>query len=80
MSTAISCRDGGNARPIIEKFAVCREFEAETSPYPTAPTTNQVVASGRLGLELVELRPRAGDHARQIRGQHHHVEAALHRP
>ena len=29
--------------------------------------------------ELVELHPCAGDHARQIGRQHHHVEAALHR-
>jgi hypothetical protein len=35
--------------------------------------------SGRLSLELVELHPRAGYHARQIGRQHHHVEAALHR-
>src|SRR3984893_18260942 len=29
------------------------------------------LASGRLGLQLVELHPRAGDHARQIGRQHH---------
>src|SRR5262245_51449016 len=34
--------------------------------------------SGSLGLELVELEPCAGDHARKIGRQHHHIEAALH--
>jgi hypothetical protein len=29
-----------NACPIPEEFAVCREFEAETSPYQTGPTTS----------------------------------------
>src|SRR5947207_14301148 len=39
---------------------------------------HRVEASGGGGLEVVELASGAGDHRRQIRRQHDHVEAALH--
>src|SRR5262245_35110948 len=32
------------------------------------------------GLQIVELLARARDHRRQVRSEHDHVEAALHRP
>src|SRR5438445_4552980 len=52
-------------------------------------TSSSVGRAGRLltfetlrggGLQIVELSAGAGDHRRQVRGEHHHVEAALHRP
>ena len=53
-------------------------FQEELHTVVQGPKAAASEVSGGGSLEIVELASGAGDHRRQIRRQHDHVEAALH--